>query len=114
MSGGGDTPAQNTLVAIATNSSGSPVFCGIIVGKQLNIISTNSYRERRLIITYPDGIIRSFEGDAITEGEFENSIIPELQRSGIDVETLGFDYSWENLHVNEQMPRWDEFTYVPW
>lgn len=114
MSGGGDTPTQNTLVAIAKNSSGSPVYCGIVEGKQLNFLSSNAFRDRTLIVTYPDGILRSREGDSISEGQFVNSIIPQLQRMGIEVDTFGYDYNWDNLEIDEQIPNWDEFTYVPW
>ena len=110
----GDTPTQNTLVAIANNSSGSPVYCGIVVGKQLNFLSTNAYRNRTLSVGYPNGILYSKEGDSIVEGQFVNNIIPQLQRIGIEVETFGYDYNWDNLEVNEQIPNWDEYTYVPW
>lgn len=110
----GDTPEQKTLVAIANNNGGSPVYCGVIRGTQIHFFCAESDAPKVLIVTYPDGIIRSYQGDVISEGQFNNHIKPRLASAGITVETFGTEVPEGDITVNNVMPNWDEFTYVPW
>lgn len=114
MNGGGDTPEQKTLLAISKTSNGSPVYCGILRGTQINFFCAESDAPHLLIVTYPDGIIRSYQGDVISEGQFTNSIKPQLARAGITVETFGTETPEGDITENNVMPEWDKYQYVPW
>lgn len=110
--GGGSTP-EKTYLAIERGTASSSVRCGILIGTHLMFLGSVDKKPETYVVTYPDGIVRSYEGDVITDSIFNNSIKPLLTHAGYQVDSYSTGTLETTVPLNTVMPNWDNYKYVP-
>ena len=110
--GGGSTP-EKTYLAIERGTASPSVRCGILIGTHIEFLGSVDKKPNIYMVTYPDGIVRSYEGGVITDSVFNNSIKPLLTRAGYQVDSYSTKTLETTVPLNTVMPDWENYIYVP-
>lgn len=103
---------EKRYLAIDRGSVSPSVWCAILRGKHLNFLCSKEETPNTILVTYPDGFIRTYAAGIISDGLYNNEIKPLLTHAGIEVETYGTETLETTPPLNTEMPNWENYQYV--
>lgn len=103
---------ETRYLAIERGTASPSVWCTILRGKHLRFLCSKEETPNTILVTYPDGLVRSYSAGIISDGLFNNNIKILLTRAGIEVETYGTETLETTPPLNTEMPNWENFQYV--
>lgn len=100
-------------MAIERGTASPSVTCGILIGTHIKFLGSVDDKPNTYVVTYPDGIVSTYQGGAINDRVFYDVIKPLLTRAGYQVDSYSTGSLDETVPLNTVMPNWDNYKYVP-